>query len=159
MVFDSILVVCVGNICRSPLGERLLADKLAAAGLDIAVSSAGIAALSGHAADTDATSVAAGHGVSLDGHLARQFSHQIGSDHALILVMEAGHKRSIIKSAPDLSGRIMLFDQWTGAKGIADPYRRSIPFHEEVFTLIDHAANAWVDKLQKSPQAKTKTAG
>lgn len=149
MVFDSILVVCVGNICRSPLGERLLATRLAHRGLDISVSSAGIAALEGYGADADASAVAAGHGVSLDGHVARQFSHQIGSEHALILVMEAGHKQSIIKSAPDLSGRILLFDQWTGARGIADPFRRSVDFHEEVFMQIDKAANAWVDKLAK----------
>ncbi|MBR2657094.1 MAG: hypothetical protein IKD58_11525 [Loktanella sp.] len=59
MVFDSILVVCVGNICRSPLGERLLATKIAERGLDIRVASAGIAALEGHGADEDATAVAA----------------------------------------------------------------------------------------------------
>lgn len=156
MVIDSILVVCVGNICRSPLGERLLAAKLSAAGLDVKVSSAGIAAMTGQAADPDTTAVAQARDVALDGHIARQFTHQIGSDHALILVMEAGHKQSIIKSAPDLSGRILLFDQWTGAKGIADPYRRPIAYHEDVFAKIDQAATAWVDKLTKSPQGKSR---
>ena len=158
MVFDSILVVCVGNICRSPLGERLLAAKLAERGLDIAVTSAGIAALAGHDADPDATAVATARNVSLDGHVARQFSHEIGSSHALILVMEAGHKREIVKNAPDLSGRIMLFDQWTGAVGIPDPYRRSTTFHEEVFAQVEKAATAWVDKLEKSTQGKSKNA-
>lgn len=159
MMFDSILVVCVGNICRSPLGERLLSDKLAAAGLDIRVASAGIAALEGHEADADATTVAAANGTSLDGHVARQFSHEIGADHALILVMEAGHKREIIASAPDLSGRIMLFDQWTGASGIPDPYGRSTRFHEEVFVLVEQATTAWVEKLKKSFKGNTNNAG
>lgn len=159
MVFESILVVCVGNICRSPAGARLLDSKLAEAGLDITVSSAGIAAMEGHGADAAAAEVAKGRGISLDGHVARQFSHQIGSDHALILVMEPGHKNSIIKSAPDLSGRIMLFDQWTGAKGIPDPYRRSLAFHAEVFALIEAAAVGWVDKLKLTSQGKTKYGG
>lgn len=159
MQFESILVVCVGNICRSPLGARLLEIKLAEAGLDIAVSSAGIAAVEDHGADADAAREASAHGVSLDGHVARQFSHSIGSDHALILVMEPGHKNNIIKSAPDLSGRIMLFDQWTGAKGIPDPYRRSAEFHAEVFAQIDAAASAWVVKLQKSSRGTQKHAG
>jgi len=158
MVFDSILVVCVGNICRSPLGERLLATKIAERGLDITVASAGIAALEGHGADDDATAVAAARDVSLDGHVARQFTYEIGAQHALILVMEAGHKREIVKTAPDLSGRIMLFDQWVGAKGIPDPYRRSVTFHEEVFAKVESAANAWVDKLEKSTQGKSKNA-
>lgn len=159
MVFDSILVVCVGNICRSPLGERLLSAKIADLGLEISVTSAGIAALEGHGADEDATAVAMAHNVSLDGHVARQFTHEIGTAHSLILVMEAGHKREIVKTAPDLSGRIMLFDQWVGAKGIPDPYQRSITFHEEVFAQVEKAANAWVDKLEKSTQGKTKNAG
>lgn len=159
MVFDSILVVCVGNICRSPLGERLLSAKIADLGLEISVTSAGIAALEGHSADEDATAVAMARDVSLDGHVARQFTHEIGAAHSLILVMEAGHKREIVKTAPDLSGRIMLFDQWTGAIGIPDPYRRSITFHEEVFAQVEKAATAWVDKLEKSTQGKTKNAG
>lgn len=149
-MFDTIFVVCVGNICRSLLGARLLVSKLAEAGLEITVSSAGIAALSGHGADTDASAVASARGVSFDGHIAQQFTHQTGSDHALVLVIESGHKQSIIKTAPDLSGRIMLFDQLTGAKGIPDPYRRSQEFHAEVFAQIDKAATDGVDKLQKS---------
>lgn len=148
-MFQSILVVCVGNICRSPVGERLLAAKLAERGSDIRVSSAGIAALEGHSADADAAAVASAHGVLLDGHIARQFSHALGAEHALILVMEPGHKREIIKSSPNLSGRIMLFDHWLGGKGIADPYRRSIQFHEDVFAQIEAAATAWVDRLAK----------
>lgn len=158
MVIDSILVVCVGNVCRSPLGERLLAQKIADRGLDIVVASAGIAALEGHGADEDAASVALARNVSLDGHVARQFSYEIGAAHALILVMEVGHKREIVKTAPDLSGRIMLFDQWIDAAGIPDPYRRSITFHEEVFVQVEKAASAWVDKLEKSTKEKTKNA-
>lgn len=156
MIFDSILVVCVGNICRSPLGERLLAKKLIDRRLDIAVASAGIAALEGHGADEDAASVALARNVSLDGHVAQQFSYEIGRAHALILVMEAGHKREIVKTAPDLSGRIMLFDHWIGAAGIPDPYRRSIAFHEEVFTQVEKAASAWVDKLKESAEKETR---
>ncbi|PZX45526.1 protein-tyrosine phosphatase [Roseinatronobacter thiooxidans] len=148
-VFKSILVVCVGNICRSPVAERLLARKLAELGSEITVSSAGIAALEGHAADDDAASVAHSQGLSVAGHVARQFSHELGAAHALILVMEPGHKREIVKAAPDLSGRVMLFDHWTGGKGIADPYRRSRLFHEEVFAQIEAAASAWAEKLHK----------
>lgn len=147
-LFSSVLVVCVGNICRSPVGERLLTAELAARASDITVSSAGIAALVGHGADDLAAAVAAENGVSLEGHVARQFSRELGAAHALILVMEQGHRREIIAAAPDLSGRVMLFDHWTGGKGIADPYRRSRQFHEEVFAQIQKAASTWADKLK-----------
>ena len=143
----SILVVCVGNICRSPVGERVLADKLAALGATVTVTSAGIGAMVGHGADETAAEVAQAHGVSLDGHVARQFSRAIGQAHDLILVMEPGHKHDIARTAPDLSGRVMLFDHWQGGKGIADPYRRSREFHETTFSKIATAADSWATKL------------
>ncbi len=149
-MFNSILVVCVGNICRSPVGERLLAARLAERGSSVAVSSAGIGALVGHAADETATAVATENGISLDGHVARQFSRELGLAHDLILTMEPGHRREIINAAPDISGRVMLFDHWLGGKGIADPYRHSRQFHEEVFSLIDKAGTAWAEKLAPS---------
>jgi protein-tyrosine phosphatase len=135
----------VGNICRSPLGERILQAKAPG----VTVTSAGIGALVGHAADPTASEVAQGHGVSLDGHLARQFDAEIGKGADLILVMESGHKAQITRELPQLSGKIMLFDHWTGAKGIADPYRKSQEFHEAVFGQVEAAAIAWADRLKK----------
>lgn len=143
----SVLVVCVGNICRSPVGERVLSSRLKERAAALSVRSAGIAALLGHSADETAAAIAAEHGIDMGGHLARQFTHEIGARHDLILAMEPGHRREIIKAAPDLSGRVMLFDHWRGGRGIADPYRRSRQFHEEVFALIDKAATAWATRL------------
>ena len=144
MQVHKILVVCVGNICRSPLGERLLQQALP----DIEISSAGLGALVGKPADTLATEVAANKGVSLDGHSARQFTPDLASGQDLILVMEPGHKHEIARISPHLSGRVMLFDQFTGAKGIADPYRRSKEFHELVFQQVSAASVAWAARLK-----------
>lgn len=143
----SVLVVCVGNICRSPVGERLLSARLRDRGAAISVSSAGIGALVGHSADETAAAIAAEHGVDLEGHIARQFSRELGTAHDLILTMEPRHRREIIEAAPDLSGKVMLFNHWQGGKGIADPYRRSRQYHEEVFALIDAAGSAWATRL------------
>lgn len=142
-MLNSVLVVCVGNICRSPVGERLLGARLR----DFRVASAGINALEGHAADARMSEVARGAGLSLDGHLAQQFSAQLGAQFDLILVMEAGHKREILQTAPELSGRIMLFDHWTGADGIRDPYRQEKAVHTKVFEDISTAADAWAARL------------
>ena len=147
-MFRSVLVVCVGNICRSPVGARLLSARLAERGSEITVTSAGLGALVGHAADAAAAAVASDHGVSLDGHVARQFSRDLGLAHELILVMESGHRREIIRAAPDLSGKVMLFDHWQGGNGIDDPYRQSREFHEAIFAMIDAAARSWAEKLE-----------
>lgn len=140
---NSILVVCVGNICRSPVGERILASLLP----KVNVTSAGIGALVGHGADSTAAEVAASRGVSLNGHVARQFTNRIGEENDLILVMEAGHRREIAKQAPHLLGRIMLFDHWSGGVGIPDPYKQPLAYHESTFDLISDAAGAWATHL------------
>ena len=142
----NILVVCVGNICRSPLAERMLQH----AAPHLRVTSAGIGALVGSPADQTASDVARAHDVSLDGHVSRQFTADMGRAADLILVMEQGHKAQIARDTPQLSGKTMLFDHWSGATGIADPYRRSAEFHELVFHQIEAAAAGWIKKLPKA---------
>ena len=73
MMFDSILVVCVGNVCRSPTGERLLKEKLP----QKKIASAGISALVGKPADAQAAEVARKHDLSLDNHQAQQLTNFI----------------------------------------------------------------------------------
>lgn len=146
-MIESILVVCVGNICRSPIGERVLQAALPQA----RVTSAGLGALVGHSADATASEVAAAHGVSLDGHLARQFTAELGTTQDLILVMEPGHRQNIGQIAPQLLGKTMLFDHWLGAKGIDDPYKLSREFHELTFAKITEAGQSWAKRLAKQP--------
>ncbi|NGM44561.1 low molecular weight phosphotyrosine protein phosphatase [Rhodobacter sp. SGA-6-6] len=142
---DSVLVVCVGNICRSPMGERMLKARLSG----LAVSSAGLGALVGHEADADALKAAEELGVDLGGHSARQLTAEIGAAHGLILAMEPGHRAEISRRWPQLSGRTLLFDQWTGGKGIADPYRKPLEFHRQVRDQIFAAAAAWAGRLSR----------
>ena len=134
----------MGNICRSPVAERLMAASSEA---KLRVSSAGIAALVGHPADLIAAEVAAANGVSLDGHVARQFSPALGREQDLILVMEPGFRTAVASEAPELIGRVMLYDHWTGGTGIPDPYGHSRAFYERVFTRIAQATHAWSSNL------------
>lgn len=142
-MIKSILVVCVGNICRSPAGERCLKARLP----DVTFESAGIGALVGHSADQLASEVAAERGISLEGHVAQQFTVEMANKYDLILTMESGHRNEIVKLAPHLSGKIMLFDHWSGGKGIPDPFRKPLSFHREVFDKILIAADAWALRL------------
>lgn len=142
-MIKSVLIVCVGNICRSPLAERLLNLRRP----DLSVSSAGLAALVGNPADPVVIDVATKQGISLEGHLARQFTADLGAEQDLILTMEPAHRRQIGTLAPQLLGRTMLFDQWLGGKGISDPYRRPRELHETVFGLISASAEEWAKRL------------
>ena len=145
-MMTSVLVVCIGNICRSPLGERALRHGLPG----LTVTSAGLGAVVDSAADATASLVAAEAGIDLSGHIARQLTLQIGQAHELILVMEPHHRTELARRYPQLSGRTMLFDHWTGAKGIADPYRLPEAFHREVRDKILEAAKGWTARLGKA---------
>lgn len=139
-----ILIVCMGNICRSPVAERLLAVTQEAG---LQVSSAGMGALVGHPADALAAEVAASNGVSLNGHVARQFNPALGREQDLILVMDPDFRTAIAADAPELLGRVMLYDHWSGGTGIPDPHGHSRAFHEHVFTRIAQATQAWSGSL------------
>ena len=140
----SILVVCVGNICRSPAGERILAKSCPS----LRVESAGIAALEGHAADKTMSEISSQYGISLDGHIARQFTAEMAADFDLILALEKGHIRVINEKAPTVSGKTMLLGQWLSAQEIADPYRKSDEFHRLVFDQVSAACAGWAQKLE-----------
>lgn len=143
-MISSVLVVCVGNICRSPVAERLLAQYCP----ELRVESAGIAALVGNAASRDSAEVAAQYGVSVEGHVARQFSREIAAGFDLILVLEKGHMKAVSQQAPEVTGKTMLLGQWMDKSDIADPYRKSRDFHENTFRQLQKACEGWAARLE-----------
>ncbi|HHQ6568759.1 TPA: protein tyrosine phosphatase [Serratia fonticola] len=144
-MFNSILVVCVGNICRSPTGERLLKKLLP----EKDISSAGISALVGKPANITATEVAREHGLSLDGHLGKQLTSAMCRKYDLILVMEKGHLELVCQLAPEVRGKTMLFGHWLEKREIADPYRQSREAFEFIYNLLDESAQAWAGALSR----------
>ena len=144
-MFNSILIVCVGNICRSPTGERLMKHYCP----HIQVSSAGLGALVNYPADENAIKVAAQHDLSLEGHRARKITSAMCRENDLILVMERKHINEIGKIAPVVRGKTMLFGHWCNGREIPDPYRKSIEAFESVYLLLDDAAQKWAHALNR----------
>lgn len=143
-MFNSILVVCTGNICRSPIGERLLRQQLPGK----LVTSAGVFGLEGNPADATAQEVARCHGVSLEGHVSRKMTRSMLRDSDLILVMEQEHLHFIATMAPENRGKSLLFGQWLENKQIPDPYRKSYDVFECIFGQIEKASQEWVRRLE-----------
>ena len=140
-MFDSILVVCAGNICRSPTAEYVLKSKLA--GKNIKVSSAGLTALEGKAADATAKQIAAPHGITMEEHQGRQLTASLVAQNSVILVMEQRHLTDLCSRYPEARGKTFLLGKWLGDKEIPDPYRQSLEAFEHVYALIDSACSAW----------------
>ncbi|CAM3712057.1 protein tyrosine phosphatase [Rahnella victoriana] len=142
-MFDSILIVCTGNICRSPIAERMLRQILP----DKKIDSAGIAALVDKPADPTAVVIAQKHQLRLDNHHATQFTSSLGRQYDLILVMEKSHQAQISRSSPEVRGKVMLLGHWMEGREIPDPYRKSQEAFESVYRLIDQACHSWLQKL------------
>ncbi|WP_213609035.1 low molecular weight protein-tyrosine-phosphatase [Pseudoalteromonas sp.] len=140
-MFDSILVVCAGNICRSPTAEYLLKSKLTAK--NITVSSAGLTALEGKPADSQAQQIASVHGIDMSKHQGRQISSSLVAQNSVILVMEQRHLTDLCTRYPQARGKTFLLGKWINDAEIPDPYRQSQEAFEHVFALIDSACSAW----------------
>jgi len=139
-----ILIVCVGNICRSPMAEAALRRRLPA---EFAISSAGLAARVGDGVHPLAAEVLREQGYTEQAHLARQFERAMIDDAELVLTMEQRHARALLALAPIVRGRLHLLGRWDGQREIRDPCGRPKPLFEEAFAQIEQAADAWCARI------------
>ena len=108
----TILTVCTGNICRSPLAERLLANALADLP-QVRVSSAGTHAVVGHAMDEAAQLVALRLGVSDPGrHVARQLTAAMLAESDLVLALSRDNRRFIVELNPRVARRVFTLREF-----------------------------------------------
>ncbi|EWH01138.1 low molecular weight protein-tyrosine-phosphatase [Halomonas sp. BC04] len=147
-MFQHILVVCTGNICRSPVGEVLLKHRLP----DKRIESAGLGALIGHGVAPNAARLAEADGLNVSDHQARQLTAEMVQAADLILVMSEGQRRAVSELSPPALGKTMLFGRWLGKPGgqgeeIPDPYRKSPEAFAHVHRLLTEAAAAWAARL------------
>ncbi|MDG1733833.1 MAG: protein tyrosine phosphatase [Thalassotalea sp.] len=143
-MFNNILIVCIGNICRSPSAERILQQLLPSKSL----TSAGIGALVDHEIETNAAQLLDQNGFNSENHKACQISTDIVNNAELILVMEKKHQQVLMKKYPSASGKIMLLGKWNNEQEIPDPYRKSTEAFEHAYKLIEQNCQAWAQKLK-----------
>lgn len=143
-MFDSICVVCIGNICRSPIGERLLQRSFP----NKKITSAGIAAVVGDPAHENSQWVAEKNNLSLAGHRARQLTSNICAEQDLILVMEKPHIEAVCRIAPEVRGKVMLYGHWLNEFEILDPYGGDLDLFEKTYLDLDKSNKAWIEKLK-----------
>lgn len=142
-MFDRILLVCTGNICRSPLAEALLKKKLPGR----TVLSAGTSALVGEPADALAVETGKAHGLDLSDHRAQQATRLNLFHSDLILALDGGHYEWILSHCPELRGRVFKLGRWNGDKDVADPFRHPREAFEEAFERIEEFTESWMSRL------------
>lgn len=146
--FRTILVLCEGNHCRSPLAEGLLR---AALGGVVQVGSAGLRPLLSHPAEEGIRRLMAEAGTPIEAHRGRPLDEALALGSDLILVMEEAQKAEVQARFPATRGRVFLLGHWLapGQQAIPDPFRRGPEATQRAFDHIREAVQAWLPRLQR----------
>ncbi|MBJ2158595.1 low molecular weight protein-tyrosine-phosphatase [Variovorax sp. IB41] len=148
----TVLTVCIGNICRSPMAEGLLAAGLP----HLRVVSAGTGALVGKPADATAQALMRARGIDISGHVAQQVSQMLCRQADLILVMDLAQRRYLESAYPFVRGKVFRIAD-TMAQDVPDPYRQGDAAFERALALIDAGARTWIDRVLKITKPEQQT--
>ncbi len=152
----SVLFVCLGNICRSPLAEGVFRDLVHARGVEhmFEIDSAGTGAWhAGEPPDRRSVAVAASHGVHLEGR-ARQVTPRDMEHFDLIVAMDGENLRDLERMVDGLPGRaprlglLRDFDPQGGGLDVPDPYYGGSAGFETVYDMVHRSCEALLDDLQ-----------
>ncbi|QNA89676.1 low molecular weight phosphotyrosine protein phosphatase [Massilia sp. Dwa41.01b] len=141
---NNILVVCIGNICRSPMAEAYLQAKLPGS----RVTSSGVGALEGRSADPNAVQLMSEELIDIRGHVARQISVLDVSQADLILVMDKEQKRWIESRFTSARGKVFRICEQQEID-VPDPYREGIESFRHALQLIKIGADVWAKNIKK----------
>lgn len=142
MAFNNILVVCVGNICRSPIAEALLKEHYPTKNID----SAGLSALAGNPVDPKSQEVMKPYNIDMSDHVAKQIDESLVMTADLILTMSDNQTKWIEDRWPHCRGKTFKIGHWID-KDIADPHRHDIARFEMARKDIVDSLESWADKI------------
>lgn len=146
-----ILMVCLGNICRSPLAEGILKHKLRQRGLDWTVDSAGTGFWHiGEPPDPRSVSIAGQHGLDISGQRARQLQPADFGAYDLILAMDHSNYQDILRLADNGQQKekvemILNYVDPGSNRNVPDPYWDDDGF-EQVFHMLEEACEQVIEK-------------
>ncbi|MEB2601418.1 low molecular weight protein-tyrosine-phosphatase [Burkholderia cenocepacia] len=151
-MMNRILVVCTGNVCRSPAARALLSRAVP----DRTIESAGIAAIGGTPIDPVMNELLVARGFGRAPHRARRVDDGVCRWADLILVMETAQRHLIERAYPMTRGRVYrLAERYQ--TDVPDPYRRSRHVYDYAMKLIEHGVADWavrIARLESNPSRR-----
>jgi protein-tyrosine-phosphatase len=149
-----ILVICTGNVCRSPMGEGILKNLLHRQGLGerADVRSAGTWASAGAAASPNGVAVAARHGIRIENHRSTPLSRSLIREADLILTMEPAHLEEVLALDPEAEAKTSVLTTFVDPEqgdpgGVEDPFGGDEAAYEDTFEQIDHLLRVALPKI------------
>jgi len=140
----SVLFVCTGNTCRSPMAEGLFRKALGAR-RDFEVGSAGIAAYPGDSPNPETVKLLAGRGINLDGFKSQPVSPEVLEQATHVFAMTSGHLEALENLFPDYADKFYLVCEFVDIPGrgvaadVPDPIGMGRKAYEETAVTLDQA--------------------
>lgn len=146
-----ILMVCLGNICRSPLAQGILESKVD--GSIVEVDSAGTAAYHvGESPDPRSVATARQHGIDISAQRGRQFTVSDFDAYDHIYVMDRSNYQNVLRLARNDNDRnkvkLILNELFPGEdREVPDPYYGGDQGFEHVYELLDSASDRIIERI------------
>ncbi len=151
MVPSPILMICDGNLCRSPFAEFYLNKRLEDAGVYSKVFSRGLLALPNQRPPKNAQLAAAEFDIDLASHVSQPLLRTDLDQAAMVMVMEARQRQHIAKMSPASVGKVFLLSQMTNGNPIADPVGKDLEAFRSAYKVIATDMDAWAKRFGISP--------
>ncbi|PYP99128.1 MAG: hypothetical protein DMD34_00230 [Gemmatimonadetes bacterium] len=147
-----ILLVCTGNICRSPLAAALLERALTERGIEgIAVASAGTGAWDGAPVSEGAYLVGLERKLDLSGHRARLLTRELVESAELVLTMARHHRARVDELGGE--GRVFVLGEYAGREGdeaeVSDPFGGDLDVYRDTCSELETLIQVAVERIGK----------
>ncbi len=144
-------MVCLGNICRSPLAEGILKSKVDSKSIQVDSAGTGNYHI-GKKPDPRSIAVARKNGIDISGQRCRQFNVEDFKEFDLIYAMDRWNYENIVQLATDKQDKdkvkLLMEEVDMGISEVPDPYHEEADSFETVYYLLDTACNAIAQRLQ-----------
>ena len=137
----SVLFVCTGNTCRSPLAEAIF-RAMTQDRTDYLVRSAGVGAYSGQPASRHSIALARERGLDLSGHRSKALTIDLVEDATHIFALGRGHRVSILQDFPEAEDKLYLLTEFAAddrlrGRDIADPFGGDLEDYRQMMQHLD----------------------
>ena len=159
MTMKRILLVCTGNICRSPLGAALMQRTLAERSAQgVEVTSAGTGAWDGAPVSEGAYLVGLERGLDLSGHRARLLTRELVEQADVILTMARHHRARVDELGGE--GRVFVLGEYAGREGddaeVSDPFGGDLEVYRDTCAELEALIAAVVERVMNEEEGGTR---